>query len=526
MSGEQAGVAPLTACTMPVAERVQMGEQYEQWLAFGFSQAAYKARDIAVYGRVLSETQQRVCNERKGLALEKLGEPFVTTFEYTLTPAGLAAEDGELFSTIFTRGHEQALLDASEDHRLAFRAKRSQADVGNSEFINALARNPDIPVGTTVVIDSPSPDPSELALPVELLEEYHYRPEIQMAMRWVATKTQDGILLQTINVFHAEPHELAESLSTVARQPVALKPAEDMPWQRTMFVPDEGVDVARELVCSFDAIKLRDSGVHTTHGLELHEQAGVNAVELVEGDTFSKALDASDLVIDQIATSLASQQLMVERTYLEEILRMQRADGSYELTGGEREKVLLVLNSKDYSPNDLHTALRVAQQVADASLWSTLRRLIDGEVVEISSDVQEAACQGVSSVESHRQQGSVEYGCQGEGRSRRDQKSLFDMSPEELASAFMRKTFITNCPMCDEKSVWATQENGAITCHSCKACVDVCTGEVLRKAQLKEKIKAAAGKVAARTVGVVDWIIESFSEYKAKRMRKNKKTVR
>ncbi|MCA9309510.1 hypothetical protein KC973_03965 [Candidatus Saccharibacteria bacterium] len=524
MRAERAGVTSLTAHDMTALERVQMGGHYEQWLASGFSQAAYKARDITEYGSVLPETQRRVRNERKGLALEKLGEPFVTKFEYTLTPAGLAAEDGELFSTIFIRGHEQALLDASQDHRLAFRAKRSRADVVNSQYINALARDPSVPVGTTVVIDSPSPDHNDLNLPIELLEEYHYRPKMQMAMRWVATKTQDGIQLQTINVFHAEPHELAESLSVVARQPVALKATEDMPWQRTVFTPDQGVDVAQELVGNFDAIKLRDLGAHTSHGLELDERAGANAVELVEGDTFSRALDASDFVIDQIAASLATKQLMVERAYLEEILSMEGADGSYELQGSEREKVLRVLGSDDYSLDDLHTALRVAQQVADASLWSTLRRIVDGEAVEVSSDVQEAAHQGVSSVESHRQQGSVEYGCQGEGTSKQAQKSIFDMSSDELASAFMRTIFITNCPLCDEKGVTATKENGTITCGDCGGCVDVCTGEVLRKASKKQKAAAQSGKAVAKTMmSPVDWLFNEFAEYGKKRRLQTQK---
>lgn len=527
MRGEQAAeVAPYAADALSPSERAHMGAQYEAWLQAGFAQAAYKARDIMQYGAVQPETRRRVHNEHKGLAIEKLGEPFITRFHYRLDRGHLVAEDGERFIDIFTRGYEQAIADEQNDSRLSFRTKRHQADVSHAQYLQALASDPAMPEGTTVIIDSPSPDSGELGVPGELLEGYNYRPAEQMAMKWIATKTTTGITLQTVNFFHADPQTLAEATSVVSGRPVEISDREAMPWQRTIFAPEPGADIAEQLRIAFDNIKLRDTGRITIHGLEAHEQAGQNIADLVETAAFTQALAATDYIGDQIAASLISQQCEVDYEYLHKILAMKKADGSYELAGDDRRAVMRAINSTCYPQDTLYTVLRIARQAADASLWSHLRGLVDGETTWLDSDVRSVAHQGISSVESHRQQGVQEFGCQGEGSTAKRQTSIFDMSADQLISAFLRQTFVTNCPLCDEKSVVATKENGTITCGECGGSVEVCTGEVLKKARKKQKTTKAAGWLGMHSPDLIDWFLQQWQTQKQRKQRRVAESMR
>lgn len=522
MRGEQAGVAILDAHGLSAHERAGLGAQYEQWLAAGFAQAAYMARDIAAYGCVMPETKTRVNNERKGLAIEKLGKPFTTTFNYELSPMGLVAEDGERFVSIFARGRDQAAADAAQDRRLMFRLDRHNADVAHAEYLEAIARDPRVPEGTTVIINSPSPDHRELGVPRELLENFHYRPGVGMAMQWIAVKTATGIKLQTNNLFHAEPHQLAEATSAVSGRPVDLCDRESMPWQRTTFLGEPGKDIAEELRLAFDTACLRDTGEVTFHGLPRSEQAEQNATHLVETDEFEHELLISDQLLEQVARSLVSGELHVDKCLVEKILEMKDSHGRSELSGERRAVVERILANQNPQEGDLETTLWVVQQTIDAMLWATLRSLADGERIEIVTDSRAASYDGISRVETHRQSGAVEFGCPGDGRAA-EQKGLFDVSADQLASAFMRKTFITNCPMCDEKGVMATQESGAITCHECGACVDICTGEVLQKARKKERATKAAGRAATKTISSpIDWLFDQFAEHKRKRVMRER----
>lgn len=494
--------------------------RYEQWLQSGFAQAAYMARDISQYGSVRPETRLRVRNERKGMAIEKLGEPYVTCFDYNIVEGELQAEDGELFTEIFTRGHERALRDFGNDSRLGFLVNRHEADVHNAMFLQEIASDISYPVGTAVIINSPSPSPTELRLPVDLLEAYNYRPNEQLAMQWVAVKTDKGIRLQTLSLFNAGVEQLAEATSIVSGMPVEVSNRETMPWQRTVFMTGGDSDVARQLQSAFDSIMYREEGRRTFHGLEPDKHASKNASALVETAGFSQTLDASELIIEQVSSSLVLGDFCVDRNFMAQLLAIQKADGSYELEGSDRSAVMRVLNIAHPNYYDVQSALRVAQKAADAILWAQLRSLYDGKDIQIYSNTQDAVYAGVASVETHRKQGSSEYDCPGAGPEKSDQKSIFYMSADQLASAFMRKVFTTNCPLCQEKNVTATQENGTITCGSCNGCVEICTGAVIQKSRKQAKIKRESGKLATKNIGVIDWFVaQLISENKRQKGR-------
>jgi len=290
-----------------------------------------------------------------------------------------------------------------------------------------------------------------------------------------------------------------------------------MPWHRTVFLPDPGVNVARQLQVVFDNMSIRDTGRQTFHGLELYEQAGEDITILVETPEFTQALDASEAIIEQIAESLVNGTFNVDEVYMQQILTMQGIDGSFELRGSDRDSVMRVLNTTRPTQSDIQVALHVAKQAADAIVWARLRNLTDGEAVEIARSIPEAVHAGITSVEIHRQQGTSEYGCPGDGPSNTRQNSIFDMSSEQLASTFMRKIFTTNCPLCQEKNVTATQESGTITCGTCKGCVDVCTGEVIQKSRKRAKVKESVGKLTAQSVGILDWIFGQWAKSNNKR---------
>lgn len=493
---------------------------YEYWLASGFSQAAYMARDILQHGGVTPETRQRVRNERKGIAIEKLGKPFITSFEYDNNDGCLKAEDGEMFVKIFTRGYDKAAEDVQGDPRLNFLVERFETDIDHAIFLQDLASDLNVPIGTTVVINSPSPSPEDIGVPAEILEDFNYRPREGLAMVWVVTKTANGIRLQTCSLFNAEPEHLAEATSIVSGQPVAILDREVMPSQRTVFLPDANVDIAEQLRTSFDDIHWRENGMQTFHGLQPDQYQREDVTYLVETAEFVQALSASELIIERVAQSLVSGEFLVEHKYMRQLLSIKKSDGSYELEGDLRDSVLRVINMTQAKEQDFYPALYVARQGADAIIWATLRNLYDRKAVKITADISEAVQIGVSSVEAHRQLGTPEYGCPGDGSSKSNQQSIFNMSTDQLVSAFMRKTFITNCPLCEEKNVTATQENGTITCGSCSACVEICTGTVIQKSRKQAKAKKMSGKLATKNVGVIDWFVaQLISENKRQKGR-------
>lgn len=508
-------------CTRFNTDIEGVSESYEYWLACGFSQAAYMARDFLRHGFVLSETRKRVRNEQKGMAIEKLGEPYITSFEYNNVDGCLRAEDGEMFVPIFTRGYDKASEYVEDDPRLAFLLKRHEADIDHAMFLQELASDPGAPIGTTVVINSPSPSPSELGIPIEILEDYNYRPNEKLAMQWVATKTLKGIRLQTSSLFNAEPQQLAEATSMVSGQPVWVSDRESMPGQRTVFIPGLGVDVAHQLQMEFDNIQLRETGKQTFHGLEPDNHAGEDVTWLVETNEFKQALSASQSIIERVAESLVTGEFLVDREYMKQLLAIKKSDGIYELDGDYRNSVEIIINSSRPSDLDFYPALQAAKKGADAIIWATLRNLYDGKKVKNAIDVSEAIQIGVSNVEEHRQQGTEEYGCPG-GASGSRQKSIFDTTADQLASAFMRRIFITNCPLCEEKNVTATQENGTITCGSCSGCVEVCTGAVISKSRKQAKVQRESGKLAAKSFGIIELIIAEWKSGNNKSSRKSK----
>lgn len=496
---------------------------YEYWLISRFSQAAYMARDIQMYGFVMAETRQRVRNERKGIAIEKLGEPFITSFEYNNVDGCLRAEDGEMFVEIFTRGYEKAVKDVQYDPRLKFLLERFETDIDHAVFLQDLSSDLNVPIGTTVIINSPSPSPEDIGVPAEILEDYNYRPHEGLAMQWVATKTASGIRLQTCSLFNAEPEHLAEATSVVSGQPVSVLNREAMPSQRTVFLPSVNMDVAQQLRTSFDDIQWRETGMQTFHGLLPDQYPREDVTYLVETDEFNQALSASESIIERVADSLLTGEFLVDREYMIQLLAIKKADGSYELEGDYRKSVMRVLNTTNPSEFDFCSALHLAKQGADAMLWATLRNLYDGKIVKNAGSLSEALQIGVSSVEAHRLQGTDEYGCPGDGPSKSNQQSIFDMTADQLASAFMRKVFTTNCPLCQEKNVTATQENGTITCGSCNGCVEICTGSVIQKSRKQVKAKNLSGKLATENVGIVDWFQKMWVEGNKKNNPKSKK---
>lgn len=492
--------------------------QYEIWLRAGFSRAAYMARDILLSGAVQPETSHRVRNELKGMAIEKLGEPYVTSFEYLNVDGSLCAEDGEPFIFIFTRGYDKVSRDAEDNPQLAFLLKRHEADLDNALFIQELSNDPNIPIGTRVIINSPSPSANELGVPVRLLEDYNYRPSDKLAVQWIATKTADGIKLQTSSLFDAESHQLAEATSVVSGQPVDASDRELMPFQRTVFFADPDEDIAHQLQLEFDAIIERDTGILTFHGLQSYEHEVDNPSLLVETAEFNQALSASESIIEQVSESLVLGKFTVDIGFMQQILAMQKADGSFELSGSDRDSVMRTINTRAPSWDDFYSSLLIAQKAADAIVWASLRDLYDGVEIRIVSSNQEAVLDGIKSVQTHRQLGAIEYDCPGGGSSKSNQMSIFDMSAEQLASAFMRKVFTTNCPLCQQKNITATQENGRITCGTCNGCVDVCTGEVIKKSQKREKTKEVSGKlVTKKIVGVVDLLFYQWEHATKKR---------
>ncbi|MCB9822915.1 hypothetical protein H6800_01415 [Candidatus Nomurabacteria bacterium] len=498
---------------------------YEDWLVSGFGQAAYMARDIQMYGFVTTETRQRVRNERKGIAIEKLGEPFITAFEYDNIDGCLKAEDGEMFVKIFTRGFDKAAKHVQDDPRLNFLLERFGTDINHAVFLQDLASDLNVPIGTTVVINSPNPSPEDIGVPAEILEDYNYRPREGLAMVWVATKTAKGIRLQTCSLFNAEPEHLAEATSIVSGRPVAILDREVMPSQRTVFLPDANVDIAEQLRTSFDEIHWRETGMQTFHGLQPDQYPREDVTYLVETTEFGQALSASESIIERVAESLVSGEFLVDHKYMRQLLSIKKSDGSYELEGDMRDSVLRVINMAQIKEQDFYPALYVARQGADAIIWSTLRNLYDRKSVKITADISEAVDIGVSGVEEHRQQGTEEYGCPGDGPSNSRQQSIFEMSADQLASAFMRKVFTTNCPLCQEKNVTATQENGTITCGSCSGCVEICTGAVISKSRKQAKIKREFGKLATKNVGIIDWFVtQLISENKRHKGRMPKDT--
>ncbi len=526
MSGKCAFSNEGLSLKRPSETRMEIGyPQYEDWLKSGFGQAAYIARDIHMHGFVMAETRQRVRNERKGIAIEKLGEPYITSFEYKNIDGCLRAEDGEMFVEIFTRGYDKAAKDVQDDTRLSFLLERFETDIDHAVFLQDLSSDINVPVGTTVVMNSPSPSPEDTGVPAETLEDYNYRPHEGLAMQWIATKTANGIRLQTCSLFNAEPEHLAEATSIVAGQPVAILDREAMPKQRTVFLPDANADVAQQLRTSFDDILWRETGMQTFHGLQPDQYPREDVTFLVETAEFGQALSASESIIESVAESLISGEFLIDHKYMRQLLSIKKSDGSYELEGDQRDSVMRAINSKSKPKDkDFYPALNVARQGADAIIWATLRNLYDRKSVKITADISEAVEIGVSGVEEHRQQGTNEYGCPGDGPGNSNQKSIFEMSSDQLASAFMRRTFITNCPLCEEKNVTATQENGTLTCGSCSGCVEVCTGAVIQKSRKQNKIKRATGRLVTKSASVVDWFCSQWGDGRKKQEHKRQKT--
>lgn len=492
--------------------------KYEKYLRSGFGQTGYLVRDMLLHGTVMPETDLRVDNELDGLAIEKLGKPFVKEFNYQRTAQGLVAEDGELLIDIIHRGTEVAIQDAQKDPRLAFRAKRHEADDDHAQYLESLVLNPEKPVGTTVIISSPCPSGDELGIPTEVLEDHHYQPDLDMAMHWIATKTIDGIKLQTVNLFRADPEVLQQALATLLARPIPVRSREDMVLTRYEFLPDPEVNIVAQLQTSFDSIVSAKLNEPTFHGLTATEHPEyTQSGALVNNEQFIRSRVGAREMLKNVASSLAHESCYVPQDYMQSILRLRRPNGAFELEGDRRTALLAVLKG-DANNEQFECAMQSVHQATCAGLWATLRTLYDGGQLEQSSfSSADSAMDSLGQLQFHRNAGSQENGCPGGGNN--SQESIFEMNPEKLLSIFFVEKFRTNCPLCDEKNVEATKTNGTITCGECSGSVEICTGEVIKKSQKKKKIK----KISQKPISIYRML--GFGETKSKKVQKYEKMV-
>lgn len=491
---------------------------YERYLRAGFGQTGYLVRDILLYGAVMPETDLRVDNELDGLAIEKLGKPFVTEFMYRRSPQGLVAEDGELLRDIFTRGLEVAQEEALKDPSLDFRVKRYEADVQHADYLESLVLDPERPVGTTVIIVSPCPSSHELGVPKSLLKDYYYQPELDMAVSLIATKTELGITIETVNLFHAGSEILHHALATTLAQPIPVLGREEMAWARYELLPDPGTDVANQLRASFDVVLSSNQQEPTFHGLTKAEHPeNIQSGALVHNEQFIRSRIAAREMMKNVASSLVHESCYIPHDYLQTILCLRRPDGTFELEG-DRRTALLALLEGSANKEQFESAMQSVHQVTCAGLWATLRTLYDGGQLEQSSfSSADSAMDSLGQLQFHRSTGSQENGCPGGGNN--SQESIFEMNPEKLLSIFFVEKFRTNCPLCDEKNVEATKTNGTITCGECSGSVEICTGEVIRKSNKKKKIK----KISQKPISIYRML--GFGETKSKKAQKREKMV-
>lgn len=492
--GQRAYSRPVEFAVDPT-EYGRIGVIYEQLLDDDFSQTAYLAYDLLRYNAILPETNERASNELVGMALEKLGKPFRTEFHYRNSPDGLRAENGELLRALNERGLQRAMNDAKKDPQLQFIVERRKADLGLVSYIEN-----DMQVGETVLVGSACPSAEELGVAQEVLEAAHYQPELDQAMNWLITKTETGVTWKTINLFHASPEILAQTYAAVAGRPVAVVSREESPWYK-IPITNTGDDIDQRIIDTFDQIISARCGQVTFHGLteaERESQATTSAETLIEDDSFQTMLLATQELLSTVAYSLVRGQSYVPAQYLEKMLAMQKPNGEHELVGTQR-KIVMKLRNNVANPNEFTDALQLVHTAACSGLWATIDQLyhqqVGGSEGILGSSSVDMVVSGLENVEVSRAAGHTEFGCPGDS-SPAQSTSIFEMDQQGILGVlFGRKVIRTNCPKCDTKDVDAVIAHGTITCKTCDACVDVCTGRTLRSARLKKRAKKVGSQV-------------------------------
>ncbi len=472
-----------------------IGAACEQLLQANLAQTAYFANDILMHGSVRPETRQRVSNELVGVAIEKLGKPFCVELEYKNSLNGLVAENGETLRSLNERGLSRAIEEQSKDPRLAFMVERRRADIALLDFIENK-----LPVGSSVVVASACPDANDLQIPIQVLEDAHYQPELDQAMVWIVTKNETGVTFKTINLFHANPEILAQTIATATSRPVAVDSRERTPWSRTV-VEGSADQLENTIIETFDQVLTTLRGQETFHGLTSVERgtsAAVSSEDLTSDKQFIKMLQATENILESVAMSITGERSVIPNNYLQKILTIKKANGSFELEGEKRRAVTKLLNNATTIEESM-IAYQVVHTAACSGLWATIDQLYHQQggkqQMEFNGGDSGVAIGGLSNLESSRSSGRVEYGCPGDSAPSSETKSIFDMNQSEIASTiFGRKVIQTNCPKCDTKGVEAVVEHGTITCGTCNACVDVCTGRTLRNARFRKRAAKVAKK--------------------------------
>ncbi|HMS30931.1 MAG TPA: hypothetical protein PJ984_00865 [Candidatus Saccharibacteria bacterium] len=485
------------------SEYGRIGRIHEELLKSEFAQIAHQTRDIMLYGEVQPETYQRVTNELVGMALEKLGKPFVTNYDYALIGGRIVAEDGESFVSLNQRGLDEATRMSDKNYQLEFLRERRRADLLFAQSLERMALDPSQPVGSCVVVASACPDARELGVSQKLLVDNFYQPEIDQAVVWVATKTASGINLQTVNLFHASPELLATSLAYATNSLVPVDQREQTPWRH--IKTDNNGEFVSNLLATYDSLATQSRGEPTFHGLVKGELPDfVRSEQFIEDKQFQKTLLATHERFAEIARSLADGKSHVPIQYIDAILELRTQDGTFELFGDKREALLALRNGTvDYEK--FRTSLMVVKRAAEAGLWAELARVYHGDgrqaehAATVGSDSVGSSIQSLKEVSEQRSYGRSELGCPGGGGNIESAKGLFELSTNGLLSEIFSGTKVikTNCPMCNEKDIKAEIKHGKITCKNCDACVEICTGKTVRRSK---KTKKAATSIAKKTI--------------------------
>lgn len=453
--------------------------QIEKWRREGFGQIAYMAADYLVFGVVQPDTKKRVANERAGKALEALGEPFISEYNYKVLDGEVVAEDGEPLVAMFEKSHQQAIEKAIQDPQLAFREKRYGFDVINARLIKDMANDPRIPVGTTMLISSACPSAAELGVPESLLKGYNYRPESDQAMVWCVKKTHAGISFKTLNLFNATPDLLQEAAGVVSGKQLPKLGREELHTQQIMIGP-EVEDVATEFRNQFDVIFGRRVGFETYHGLNASRKNKSSETIMTHPDFV--ALQESDTsVLSQAAETLATKNMLIDKSYLRAMLGMQTPGGEFELQGARRNNVFKALDGAALNDAELEDVVSSVDIASSSTLWAVMAKLYYQTAPEDKAEVTmwqphgvnpaALAAQSIGVVKEVRSEGKIEGGCPGSA-TKEFEKSIFDMSEDERLDTLTKKeSWVWKKGVCRVEGCFTRPGKTDVgPCDVCKSC--------------------------------------------------------
>ncbi len=458
--------------------RVGLNRKVEQWRREGFAQIAYMAADYLEFGSVQPGTEVRVANERAGKALEALGEPFISEFNYDLVDGEPVAEDGEQLVAMYERSHQQSIEEAKQNPQLAFREKRFGFDVVNIKLIKAMVNDPLVPEGTTMLIPSACPSATELGIPQSLLEDLNYRPEFDQAMVWCAKKTKNGISFKTLNLFNATPDLLQATASAVSGIQLPRLGREELHTQQIMIGP-EVENVATVFRDTFDSILSTQTGFTTHHGLNA-EHKNKSSETLMTHPHFIAVQESTTEVLAQAAQTLVTKNMMVDKGYLQAMLSMKKPNGEFELQGIRRRTATKALNGSKLSEHEIKNVVSSVDIASSSALWATMAKLYYGTMEKVEDYVYTQkqlvnpaalAAQSLDVIYEVRSEGKIEGGCPG-GIAKEFEKSLFDMSEDERLNTLVKKeSWVWKKGVCRvENCATRPGQTEVGPCDVCKCC--------------------------------------------------------